>query len=206
MIHLICALKCEARPLIQHYDLKHNGNTELFNSYLSIGNELTLTITGPGMANAAAGTCYAHDHFNTRSTDAWLNIGVAGHQSIDVGQAVLARLIQKTGTDQVWSPQIEFKPPCQTAELLTLEKPCNNYADRMYDMEAAGFYTAASRYATKGLIHSLKIISDNAAHPAQELSASCVEGLICDRIETVDRLLNELRTLSSGLKAIQETP
>jgi nucleoside phosphorylase len=204
MIHLICALKCEAKPLIQHYNLRHNGNTELFNSYLSLENELTLTITGPGMANAAAGTCYAHEHFNTSSTDAWLNIGVAGHQSIDIGQAVLARRVQETGTDQVWSPQIKFEPPCLTAELLTLERPCNNYADTVYDMEAAGFYAAASRYATNELIHSLKIISDNAAHPPQELSASYVEGLICVQIETIDLLLNELRTLSSGQKTIQK--
>jgi nucleoside phosphorylase len=206
MIHIICALKCEARPLIQHYNLRHNGNTELFNSYLSIENDLTLTITGSGMANAAAGTCFVHDHFNTSNTDVWLNIGVAGHQSIDIGQAVLARRIQKTGTGQVWSPQIDFELPCQTADLLTLEKPCKGYTDTMYDMEAAGFFRAASLYATNELIHSLKIISDNTTQSAQGLSASYVEGLICNRIEIVDLLLNELRTLSSKLKAIQETP
>ncbi|MEE8321559.1 MAG: hypothetical protein V3R68_06955 [Gammaproteobacteria bacterium] len=206
MIHLICALKCEGRPLIQQYGLKQHGNAGRMTTYVSNKNDLSLTITGTGKDNAAVGTGYAHDRFKARSQDAWLNIGIAGHASIDVGQAVLAHRIQDSGSDRVWYPQIVFEPPCRTAELLTLDTPYNNYADKLYDMEAAGFYMAASRYAGTKLIHSLKIISDNAAHPVHDHAASFVEGLIRDRLEIVDCLLNELRSISSGPEAVPEMP
>lgn len=206
MIHLVCALKCEARPLIQQYGLKQHGNAGKMTTYVNNERDLSLTITGTGKDNAAAGTGYAHDRFKARSHDAWLNIGIAGHASIDVGQAVLAHRIQDSGSDRVWYPQIVFEPPCRTAELLTLDTLRNNYADKMHDMEAAGFYMAANRYAETKLIHSLKIISDNAAHPVHDHSAMFVGGLIRDRIVIVDCLLNELRSISSGPETVPQKP
>ncbi|MEE9552637.1 MAG: hypothetical protein V3V89_06275, partial [Gammaproteobacteria bacterium] len=93
MIHLICALKCEAKPLIQHYHLRHFDNAEGFVIYSNNETNISLTITGPGKVNAATGVSYVHSLWNNRRCDGWLNIGIAGHQSMSAGQAVLAHSI-----------------------------------------------------------------------------------------------------------------
>lgn len=193
MIHLVCALKCEAKPLLRHYQLVHQGNFGTFISYSSRESDLTLTITGPGPGNAAAGTEHAHARFASLRNEAWLNIGIAGHRSIAVGEAVLARQIRDQSSNQVWTPEFNFVPPCRTAELLTLTEPGTGYDNRMVDMEAAGFYASASRYSTPPLIHALKIISDNAMQPANGLSATFVEKLIANRMQTINQLLDKLR-------------
>jgi len=48
MIHLICALKCEARPLIRYYHLKQLEGAETFPVYVDKTFSLSLIITGPG--------------------------------------------------------------------------------------------------------------------------------------------------------------
>ncbi len=177
-----------------------------FPVYLDKTSGLSLTITGPGKINAAAGTSYLHGLFNTQADDGWLNIGVAGHKTMVVGQAILAHRIQDAGNSHVFYPQFVFEPPCQTAELLTLDRPSTDYEEKMFDMEAAGFYAIASRFATVELIHVLKIISDNEEHPAAKPDESFIEKLIGNHIETMDHLLDKLRLLSLELGAIQKIP
>ena len=58
MIHLICALKCEAKPLIQHYRLRHLDNAESFVIYSNNETNISLTITGPGKTTASSGVAY----------------------------------------------------------------------------------------------------------------------------------------------------
>lgn len=206
MIHLICALKCEAMPIIRHYRLKRLDKGGIFPVYLDTTSSLSLVITGLGKINAVAGASYVHGLFNTQQSDGWLNIGIAGHKTLAIGQAVLAHRIQDHASDQVFYPQFVFEPPCPTAGLLTLDKPSANYAENMFDMEATGFYATASRFATSELIHVLKIISDNEEHPAFKLNESFVEGLIGNHVETIGFLLDELRPLSLELEAIQKIP
>ena len=206
MIHFICALKCEAKPLIAHYQLQHLTKTGTLSIYMDKDHNFSLTLTGPGKINAAAGTGYVHGLLSTLKSDGWLNIGVAGHQTITIGKAVLAHRIQDNTSDNVWYPQLVFHAPCLTAELKTLDKPSTNYVDHMFDLEAAGFYATASRFASSELIHSLKIISDNAEHPTEKLEEKFVEQLITKQIPIIDMLVNEIRTLSTELEAIQQSP
>jgi len=135
-----------------------------------------------------------------------LNIGVAGHKKIMVGQAILAHRIQDAGNGHLFYPQFVFEPPCPTAELLTLDKPSIDYDEKMFDMEAAGFYATASRFSTIELIHVLKIISDNEEYPASKPDESFVEKLIGNQIKTIDHLLDKLQLLTLELEVIQKIP
>ena len=125
---------------------------------------------------------------------------------MSTGQAILAHSIKDISNDEVWYPQIVFEAPCETAEFVTLKGPSTDYAEKVFDMEAAGFYAAASRFSTCELIHSLKVISDNEDHPTENISESFVRELITDQIGTINQLVNELHVLSSELEAIQKTP
>ena len=206
MLHLICALKCEAQPLIKQYRLNHVQDAGVFPCYINPDCGISLTISGIGKVNAAAATSYTYDYFKCRETDAWLNVGIAGHQSIAVGRAVLAHKILDTGNGNVWYPQIVFTVPCDTQPLKTLDKPCFEYEDIMFDMEASGFYSIASRFATTELIHVIKVISDNSMHPVKKPDKKFFSELVEQQLQIIAQLIDRLISLSSELAVLHKSP
>src|SRR3989304_3879721 len=105
MMHLICALLCEARPLIDCHDLRHIPQADLFQCYARRDGSMTLTVSGPGKTNTAAAVSYTHTLFNSLPGDAWLNIGIAGHRALAIGTPILAHRIEDAGSGQCWYPQ-----------------------------------------------------------------------------------------------------
>ena len=206
MIHLICALPCEARPLIDCHDLRHVPRADLCKCYAGKDGGMTLTVSGPGKINAAAAVCYTQTSFNSLPSDAWLNVGIAGHRALAIGQPALAHRIEDAGSSQCWYPQFVFAPPCRTQGLLTLDRPSTDYDEVMIDMEAAGFCATASRCGTAELIHVLKVISDNAAHPAGKPDAGIISGLIQEQLPCINNIIESLRALSAELANIQQPP
>lgn len=206
MVHLICALNCEALPLIAFYRMKHITNSAIFRSYSNPDTGITLTISGPGKINAAAAASYSHAYFNALDSDTWLNIGTAGHRSLDIGQAVLAHQIIDVSSDRTWYPQIVFTPACPTHTLKTLDNPSCEYEECLFDMEAAGFFAIASRFATCELVHVLKVISDNKSQPAGKPDKTRISGLIANQIETIINCIDSLQQLSHDLEKVNIPP
>lgn len=206
MIHIICALKCEAKPLRHHFQLKHVKKAKLFNTYLNEALGLSLTISGIGKQASTAATMHARMLLDAKSSDAWINIGVAGHKTLAIGQLVLANRIEDAGNGQTWYPQIIFKSKLPSTGLLTLDKPLNSYDEIMYDMEGSGFFATASRFATAELIHCLKIVSDNQANPAQQLAEKIVSELIAEKTAEINDLFEQLWSLSSRLESVTSVP
>ncbi len=206
MIHLFCALPCEAYPLIQHFNLLELKQHNLFRLYQSKDEKISLTITGVSKINAAAAISYHHACLNTAPDDIWLNIGVAGHANIPIGEA---RLINKITDDQnnaCWYPQILFKSSCHSTALITLDKPSTDYQSSLFDMEASGFYQMAIRLGTAELIHCLKIISDNSEQPATTINAESVKQLIGAHTKTIDSILDSLQPLAIEIASINAEP
>jgi len=200
MIHLFCALRCEAEPLISKYDLKYAREYQLFPIYLSRNKSISLTITGIGKLAASAAAMHTHQVFNGAKSDCWLNIGVAGHAAYNKGTVALANKITDNGTNKVWYPQVLFSTDVPSCSLLTLDKPTNQYNEgTMYDMEASGFYHAASRFATAELMHSIKIISDNTAEPAQLVTKEIVSELINAEIDKLAALIDSVNNIACEL-------
>lgn len=206
MLHLLCALKCEARPLIDYYQLKQVADADAFSCYINRDENITLTISFPGKINAAAATAYTYEYFKCSKSDGWLNIGIAGHRSLNIGRAVLANKIMDYGNGQTWYPQIIFTVPCVTQSLKTLDKPSVEYEESMYDMEATGYYSTASRFASSELIHVLKIISDNSTQPASKPDEIFFSSLIEQQLQTIDQLINLIFDLSTELANINGLP
>jgi len=84
-----------------------------------------------------------------------------------------------------------------TEKLLTLDRPSTNYGEVMFDMEGSGFISAACRFGSMELIHSIKIISDNQDKPAGKLNEDKVNKLIELNTEKVVSLASQLETLSN---------
>ncbi len=206
MIHLFCALPCEAETLIQHFKLCEIKEFELFRLYQSQDKNISLAITGIGKLNAAAAVTYHHACLDTSSSDIWLNIGIAGHANISVGEACLVNKITDNQHKTSWYPQILFKTDCTSAALITHDTPSTEYQDALFDMEAAGFYQMALRLGTAELIHCLKIVSDNQEHPADKINADSVKKLIAKHMTTIEQVLDSLKPLSEELRSIKTQP
>ncbi len=211
MIHIICALRCEAKSLIAHFRLKNCSDSTSFPLYISQDKKISLTISGIGKINAAAATAFTHAFLQTSKQDIWLNVGIAGHKDLEIGKIMIAHKIIEQSSQQSWYPQILCSPPCQSMEVLSCDHPISNYTDTVFsgavfEMEAAGFYATACRFATSELIHVVKIISDNQQHPADKISAPFVADLLMDKLEIVDQLITSLRQLAKDLDRPNESP
>ena len=206
MLHLICALKCEARPLIECFNLVHHGREDIFNCYHNEDREMSLTITGVGKINAAAGTMHAQSRFGIRETDAWLNVGIAGHGTMPLGTPLLANRINDIASGDIWYPQFVFRSPFRSCGLKTVASPSCHYDEDMVDMEAAGFYASVVRSGTSELIHSLKIISDNELSHRHNISKKFITELLADKINIIELLADGLLELSAEISLADSGP
>lgn len=206
MIHLFCALPSEAEPIIRHLKLSQLKDFDLFRLYQSQDKNISLTITNIGKLNAAAAVAYHHACLRTSPTDIWLNIGIAGHENIPVGEACIINKITDQQHKTTWYPQILFNTVCTSASLITIDAPSSNYQATLFDMEAAGFYQVALRLGTAELIHCLKIVSDNQNNPASKINADSVKKLIAAHTVTIDQVLESLKPLAEDLNSIKTDP
>ncbi len=199
VIYVVAALRCEAKPLIAHYQLKGVGKGP-FPVYE--GEDICLVVSGVGKVAAAAATGYMQGMRGDAEFDAWLNIGVAGHRTRSVGEGVLAHKVVDEACAQRWYPTILFDSPSPTETLITVDQPQTVYPECfLYDMEGAGFFGSAVRFSTTELIHCFKIISDNESSPAEWVSEKHVVGLIEKRLGDIDGLIDALTVLQSQLQS-----
>ncbi len=204
MINIITALPCEARALIDHYRLQGNRHHNAFRCYQN--DELQLIISGVGKIAAATATTFLAASEPQRSSG-WLNLGIAGHANTPIGEPLLAHKIIDAATEQSVYPGIILSPPCHTAPLTTVDIPEQHYRENtMVDMEASGFYAAASRFQSCELIHSLKIISDNQTHSTDHITEKTVAALIADNLNTIDAIITALQPLAVQLESNKQPP
>ncbi len=205
MIHMILALRCEAYPLITHYRLKKAGNAHAFPIYLDQAQQISLTITGVGKINAAAATAFTHAFLSPDTPSIWLNVGIAGCQNLAIGNLAIAHKIIDHATQRAWYPQIVFHPPCRSRVVQTHDTPITDGAamhpqDTLLEMEAAGFFATACRFATAEFIHVIKIVSDNQAHAATDISASLAGDLVASQLPNIAQIITALIALIAELE------
>lgn len=207
MLIITTALACEAKPLISHFNLKRLTDIKQFSVYQA--NDITLIVTGIGQASATTacsfiyGYLLASDHTPTREKTAWLNIGIAGHSELDIGQCFLANRIVEQVTERVHYPTLVFNSPCPTDSLYTVERASNDYNKAGgIDMEASAFYATVSRFSSSELVHTLKVVSDNPSTPVRKINKNEASDLISQNIGVINTVVNKLVML---LKELSET-
>ncbi len=204
MLHIVTALPCEAKPLIQYYRLNGRQAENGFRIYEN--EQIRLIIAGIGKS-AAAAACGYLQAMTAKEKHIWLNLGIAGHASLDIGEGVIANKVIDAASAKQWYPAMPFKSPCKTVQLITVDQPESEYqGDFAYDMEASGFYVTACRFNSSELVHVFKVISDNHANPAQQVSAALAEEIISAQLDSVDALIQQLLKLNALLMPQQATP
>jgi nucleoside phosphorylase len=197
MLLIHCALHAEARPFIQHLQLKRRHDIKNYACFCS--DDVTLIESGTGKLNAAAATAWL-GAISAAEYPVCINIGIAGHADRQLGCLVACQRIEDAASGKRWYPPRLAKNLPQGENLLTLDQPADSYPpDAAVDMEASGFMVAATRFSTLELIHSLKVISDNRDNPPGRMKTSQVEQLIAPQLENCMAVARDLLALREVL-------
>ena len=166
MINLVVALPAEARPLINHYRLNKQQAHNAFPLYRN--EDRALVVCGPGKIAAATATAWLAALTPGKQPAAWLNIGVAGHATHDIGTGLLVNRISDHASNRNWYPPQVHDLDIATDSLRCVDDPENDYGgDSLYDMESSGYYPAACHFTTGELVNvskSFQITGSSRAH------------------------------------------
>ena len=202
MLHIICALKPEARPLLDFFAMQPvAGRVPI---YRNPDGQTTLTISGIGKPAAAAAVTRTRAQFKAGRSHAWLNLGIAGHTSLPLGQAVIIKKVTDAASGQTWFPSRVFDTTLPAHDLLTLEQPRSDYRKELFDMECAGFFQAVTGFATLELVQAVKIISDNAGQPMEGVDPALISRLMMQNLHGVEEVIRQLLSLSKHQKRLDD--
>lgn len=198
MLFIVCALACEAKPLISHFHLKNVREPSPFPLYAN--DSIALIVSGVGKLQCAAAIGYLQGVMGNRQHTAWLNVGIAGHASFELGKGILAHQIIDQMSKRSYYPTFVVDRPVETSTIWTVDKPEIIYAgDAVFDMEAAAFWSVASRFATAELIHCYKIISDNRQSGTSYLNKEQVGKLVQAHVNSIETFILSLQQLNRSL-------
>lgn len=201
ILNIVVALAAEAAPLREHFGLTMAKGEQTFPHYANAN--IHLVVSGPGQEAAATATRWLAE----RSTAGiWLNIGVAGHASRDIGEAFIAGKVIDTESDKCWYPAQTIKAPWPVDTLYTVTEPDFSYTrDGGIDMEAAGFLAACGLHTTAELAQCLKIVSDN-PDSAKSPTKQQLRAAISAHLPKLDSWLQQLESLANRYSDIQAEP
>lgn len=190
-VHLVVALPAEARPLRHHYSLLPAACKD----FLLYGREdMWLLVSGVGSKAAGLAVTSLAACSNHPDRALWINLGIAGHPSCAVGEALLAGEITDQSSGKHWHTRLPQPPPCGVERLLTVQRPDPDYGwPGLHEMEAAGFYASALDVAAADAVHCLKVVSDNPNQPAQCINGRLVSDLIQNQLDVLDALIAQLQ-------------
>ena len=211
MTRFVVALRAEARPLIDRYQLEaivagvagEPGDDGAFRCFHERdGSGRSLVISGVGKVAAAAATACFHE----KPLDVWLNVGIAGHRDRAPGEIVRAHRVTDAGTGARFYPPLLGVPHIDTEGVTTVEVPETKFASSdVFDMEASGFYQTALRLSTSELVQCVKIVSDNldTGTDGDVLSGERVSELVERNLDAIDEIVTHLETLATELEPLR---
>ena len=158
-MNFVCALLPEAKALIQELGLSKQKIESPFALFKNESHQLV--VSGIGKQNVATAIGFLHGFAPSKNT-AWLNVGLAGHGNAQLGTPVHIIKSTEHSTQKSYYPPPIFSSELAKSVLLTCDQPSTEYQpDTAYDMEGSAFFATASRFCTRELVQSVKIISDN---------------------------------------------
>ncbi len=165
--------------------------------YADPDGQVTLTLSGIGKPAAAAAVTRTRDYFKAGRSHAWLNLGIAGHAGLPLGQAVIIKKITDAGSGQTWFPSRVFDTALPAHDLLTLDHPREDYRKELFDMECAGFFQAVTGFATLELVQAVKVISDNAEQPMENVDPALISRLMMQNLPVIEEVIQQLLSLTA---------
>ncbi|NLO82447.1 MAG: hypothetical protein GX094_05230 [Clostridiales bacterium] len=199
MIYVVAALPWEARPIVERHKLKRDDGCKFFPLFK--GNGMYLIVSGIGKMASAIATTYLLAGVNTDQGVAIVNIGVCGaaSQKHSIGTPVLIHRIVDYETGREYYPDILLEHPfvegsIATHNRLVRQKDVDSGQIQLcadfVDMEASGFFQAASKFLSPHQIYIIKIIGDYLE--ADNFDKSEIVGLITEAMDKIDGFLEQI--------------
>ncbi|MFT5219206.1 MAG: adenosylhomocysteine nucleosidase [Planctomycetota bacterium] len=197
MLIWVCALHCEAKPIIDFYRLKKSHEESAFDLYSNT--DMACIISGVGKMNSAIATAWVAAKYSDCRSIAWVNLGTAGARDAAIGSIyAINQVLQAANDKSFYSPLMKVNRMA-TASCITIDQERDDYhAQHLFDMEAAGFYQAATRFSSLELIQCIKVISDNSNHPRHR-DRQAISDLIYGNIEAIDQVFRQLMVINQGM-------
>jgi len=172
MLNIITALKIEAKPIIEKFNLKPQG--EIYQN-----NYINLIITGQGKIKSAINTALLLNKHPQKT----LNFGIAGSSIYKINEGFFVHKITDADSGFEYYPDF-YKLP--HTSLYTVSKPGVYYT--LTDMEGSGFFEACYKFLSTEKIILYKIVSDNPDFPVKKEK---IPHYIKSHIHIIEELLDK---------------
>jgi nucleoside phosphorylase len=184
-INIVVAMKREATPLINYWNLKENSK----NFYSNKKKKINLIISGIGKKKAEKATIYLGQKTNNYF---FLNIGIAGHKNFKLGEIILISKVTDNKNKYSWYPSLLWKTKIKKSPLMTVIFPKIRYTTNyLYDMEAAGFFKGARNFVGPEKAQCIKIVSDNKDSSIFKISSKKIENWVYSKTTIINKLVKE---------------
>jgi hypothetical protein len=221
MVYIVTALPCEASPIVKKYNLKRDNACRYFPLYKS--DDMCLVVGGVGKMASAIATTYliaqgpeqytmhslAHGRPDKGSVA--VNVGVCGavDQRYPIGTPLLINQIIDHETGGQYFPDVLIEHPFEEAsiethcELVRRQDVVNGQikleAD-FVDMEASGFFQAASSFLPPHQICVIKVVGDylDTVDFDRERVSKCVDGAL----DAVDGFINQVKNFCRSVNDV----
>lgn len=206
-LNIVVAHSLEAKPLVDMLSLKKDVNASPYPMYQN-DSGVSLIISGMGKTSSAAATAYlaARQENELTSARAWLNLGIAGHQSAELGEGLLANKITDGSTGLSYYPSMLFSG-FASSEVITVDEPELDYPkNAAYEMEATGFYSTATRIVTSELVQVFKIVSDNSANHVHNMDFAHIRKWILGQQEQILEIVSQLEEAAKSFNGVYDLP
>jgi len=208
ILNIVTALHCEAKPLIEHFQLKKisEGNPP-FPIFVNKEQTIHLIVTGVGKVKAAAGTTFLHCWTGSKPTSCFLNIGIAGSTQFALGDCLLIHKIMENSTGRCWYPFVSLIKNKNQGQLITHDVPQQSYpAAGLVDMEGAAFFQTASHFVSQEHIQIMKIVSDNDTSSQNQLNEETVKQFVAKNVSSISDVAHYLLNLSEQENNLNKDP
>jgi len=183
MLIWMCALRCEAKPIIDFFRLKKSADKTDFNLYSN--HDMTCIVSGMGSDNMSKATEWAYSLYKNEKKVNWINIGIAGHKNLPVGTTVLINEVSQNHSDKSIENQITIKHPFNTKPLISISQQNTDYdKTALFDMEAFAFLQTTRKLCPLDPSQVIKVVSDNRQTPPSQNKAR-ISKLIADNMQPI---------------------
>lgn len=160
----MCALHCEAKPVIDFYKLKKSSNKNDFDVYKS--KDIACIVSGMGADNMTRAVSWVNSQFNLNNNLCWINLGVAGQHSMATGTTVLISQARQHDNNESILKITGIKHDFESLPVISLSSEKTDYDEKaLFDMEAYAFFQTTRKFCAEELCQSIKVISDNRVTP-----------------------------------------
>ena len=198
-VNVVMALLPEAQPLIQAWDLKPvltEGPYRCFEN-----DEVVLIVSGLGADLAAAACGYLYGTVAQKPAG-WLNVGIGGHGHLPLGSLRMADTVVDLRGAIEFPMRLGGLPELQTSKITAYFQAEPRYPQgTICDMESAGFVAACRRLTGPEGIAVLKVVSDNAEHPAEDITPKLAFDLLNEKATEIRSVVTALLQMNATVKA-----